>query len=120
MQRAFHAMTALLCLCYLMTAVIGDPGADSYHLVIKPYPSLLKRIPQLEESGWRHGVATGEIPSWVVDQQYLEIGHGAFELDPSPWEIWYDLFCLLTWVSLIASVLAFFRFLYRSAKKFLN
>ena len=54
----------------------GWPGGDAYSLVVKPYPSLLKQIPHMEERGWRDALASGVLPRWVSGG--VVSGGGAF------------------------------------------
>lgn len=101
MKRILFTLTAMLLVMHSFTAIIGEPGGLGYQLVIKPYPSLLKSIPGMEERAWDRAVASGEIPQWVAARRYVVIGSGDAELQKQPWEFLYALsfpltaFCIL-------------------------
>jgi hypothetical protein len=104
MKRTLYILTPLLLLIYSFTALIGEAGGFGYQLVIKPYPSLLKSIPNMEEGAWERAVASGEIPEWVVARRYVVIGSGSAELKTQPWEYLNVLFVLLTALCTLASL----------------
>jgi hypothetical protein len=104
MKRTLYIITALLLLMHSFTAVIGEPDGLGYRLVIKPYPSLLKSIPGMEERAWNRAVASGEIPEWVAARRYVAIGSGDAELQKQPWEPLYILSSPLTALCTLASL----------------
>lgn len=104
MKRNLYILTALLLLMQSFTAVIGEAGGFGYQLVIKPYPSLLKSIPGMEERAWERAVASGEIPEWVAARRYVVIGSGDAESKTQFWEHLYILFFLLTALCTLASL----------------
>ncbi|MFL6227265.1 MAG: hypothetical protein ACJ741_00645 [Pyrinomonadaceae bacterium] len=104
MKRTLFVITALLLLMHSFTAVIGEPGDLGYQLVIKPYPSLLKSVPSMEERVWESAVASGEIPGWVAARKYVVIGIGDAESKPRSWEVLYLMSFLLTILCALASL----------------
>jgi hypothetical protein len=104
MKRTLYILTPLLLLAYFFTAIIGEPGDFGYQLVIKPYPSLLKSVPNMEERAWERAVASGEIPEWVAARRYLVIGSGSAELRTQLWERLYILFVLFTFLCTLTSL----------------
>jgi hypothetical protein len=103
MKKLCYFTTAALVLFHLMTAVIGWPGGDEYLLVAKPYPSLLKSIPNMEELNWQSAVQSGGIPSWVANEHYFVLAHGNHELEQQIWERVYSLSILFTIAGLIVA-----------------
>jgi hypothetical protein len=104
MKITVYILTALLLLMHSFTAVIGEAGGLGYQLVIKPYPSLLKSIPGMEERAWERAVASGEIPGWVAARRYVVIGSGSAELQTRFWEHLYLLSFALTALCTLASL----------------
>nr|QEO73780.1 hypothetical protein [uncultured bacterium] len=99
-----YIITALLLLMHSFTAIIGEPGDFGYQLVIKPYPSLLKVVPSMEERAWERAVASGKIPEWVAARRYVVIASGDAELQRKPWEPLYRLSFPLTALCVLASL----------------
>ena len=95
MNKYCFVLAGLLLLFQSMFALIGEPGGPGYELVIKPYPSLLKSIPNMEERGWAKSVESGDIPEWVVKKKYLAIAVGDFESKKQLWEYAYIFLGLL-------------------------
>ncbi|MDQ1593230.1 MAG: hypothetical protein QOG71_3857 [Pyrinomonadaceae bacterium] len=104
MKRTLYILTPLLLLAYFFTAIIGEPGDFGYQLVIKPYPSLLKSVPNMEERAWERAVASGEIPEWVAARRYVVIGSGSAELRTRLWERLHILFVLFTFLCTLTSL----------------
>lgn len=111
MKRNLYILTALLLLMHSFTAIIGEAGGLGYQLVIKPYPSLLKSIPGMEERAWERAVASGEIPAWVAAQRYVVIGSGSAEMQTQLWERLY----ILSSVFMVLCTLASLAFMLRSS-----
>jgi hypothetical protein len=109
MKRTLYITTALLLLMHSFTAIIGEPGGFGYQLVIKPYPSLLKVVPGMEERAWERAVASGEIPEWVAARRYVAIGSGDAELQKQPWEPLYLLSFPLTALCALVSLVFILR-----------
>jgi hypothetical protein len=109
MKKTLYILTALLLLAHSFTAVIGEPGAFGYQLVIKPYPSLLKSIPGMEERAWERAVASGEIPEWVAARRYVAIASGDAELRRQLWEPLYMLSFPLMALCILASLIFILR-----------
>jgi hypothetical protein len=106
MKIFLYAATAVLVAIQSMTAIIGWPGGDAYSRVVKPYPSLLKQIPHMEERGWRDALASGELPRWVAQSRYIELARSGDEVDaPLPVRV-YVYSQLLTLFALVASAAA--------------
>ena len=104
MNTALYLLTALLLLMHSFTAIIGEPGDFGYQLVLKPYPSFLKVVPNMEEHAWKRAVASGRIPEWVAKQRYVVIGSGSAELRTQPWEYLYRVSFLFTALCVVASL----------------
>ncbi len=120
MKRLFYLATVTLTLVHLMTAIIGWPAGDAYSLVIKPYPSLLKQIPHMEMRSWEAAVASGEVPKWVAQRQYIELASGGDEIEPPPLVRIYIFSQMLTvaalaFAALLLAVRLFKRWRVRSA-----
>ena len=111
MKRTIYILTPLLLLAHSFTAIIVEPGGFGYQLVIKPYPSLLKSIPGMEERAWERAVASGEIPEWVATERYVVIGSGSAELRTQLWEHLY----LLSFALMVLCTLASLAFILRSS-----
>jgi hypothetical protein len=109
MAKAIYLITAALLVMQSFTAVIGEPSDLTYHLVIKPYPSLLKSVPGFEERTWKRKVASGEIPRWVEERRYVLLGSGSAELRTQPWEWFYAAFWLITLSCVVASAVLILR-----------
>lgn len=104
MKRNLCILTALLLLMHSFTALIGEAGGLGYQLVIKPYPSLLKSIPGMEERAWERAVASVEIPEWVAARRYVAIANGSAEDKRRLWETLYILSFPLTALCALASL----------------
>jgi hypothetical protein len=109
MKSYLYISTALLLLMHSFTAIIGEPGGLGYQLVIKPYPSLLKVVPGMEELAWERAVASGKIPEWVAARRYVAIGSGDAELHKQPWEPLYLVSFPLTALCALASLACMLR-----------
>jgi hypothetical protein len=103
MKKLCYFATAALLLFHLMTVTIGWPGGSDYSLVVKPYPSFLARIPNMEWLAWNAAIKSGDIPAWVAKGKYLELARGNGELQPKPWERAYAFSLLVTAAGLIAT-----------------
>ena len=100
-----------------MTAVVGEAGGSGYELVIKPYPSLTKSIPNMEERDRDRLEKNGEIPNWVLKKQYIPVAYGDFESGTSIWEWLYMAANLCFLVSIVLSVFFFTYDIYRWFRK---
>ena len=117
MNKYCFVLTGLLLLFQSMFALIGEPGGPGYELVIKPYPSVLKSIPNMEERGWAKSVESGDIPEWVVKKKYLAIAVGDFESKKQLWEYAYICLGLLTFGFVLLSSFLALSIFYRFSKK---
>ena len=109
MKIALYGFTGLLLLLHSCTAIIGEPSGLDYRLVLKPYPSMLKVVPGMEERAWNRAVATGEIPEWVAARRYVVIGTGSAEMKTQPWEYAYRASFPITALCLLGSLVVAFR-----------
>lgn len=105
MKKLCYFATVILVLLQLSTATIGWPAGDAYSLVVKPYPSLLKQIPHMEQDAWDAAVATGAVPAWVVRGEYIELIASGHELEPPLLMHFYGLSFVLTAVLVFVTAL---------------
>lgn len=85
MNKAFYGLLLTTTLVF-WTCVHKPGGSLEYYLVLKPYPSSVLFVGGGEEKIYNERLSKGQLPDWLVKNNYIEIARGSWEESTKPWE----------------------------------